>query len=92
MQSSHDNSIDSRVRNPFRSVSSTYRSVATPESVKSQSTDEKEPLQMIKVKVEKTTPVKSSDHYDDDDDTKGKRNSEHDIESNLESDDVTVIQ
>lgn len=108
-QLNHSPTDGGGARNPFRSVGNTYRSVATittPESVASQSTDERDPLQMIKVKVEMSTPLKSTgqhhgngnadagqSHSSNSSGNKRTRDSEHDMEeSESQSDDVTVIQ
>lgn len=95
-------------RNPFRSANNAYRSVATvttPDSMDaSQSMDDKDPLQMIKVKIERHSPVKSASHHNGvvgggdgsrPHETPGcsssKRMREHD-ETECDSDEVTVIQ
>lgn len=102
MHQSNGQQHESGGRNPFRSTGNPYRSIATvttPDSMASQSIDDKDPLQMIKVKIERHSPVKSTGHHDKDGDggrsnsfagcSNGKRTRD---ESESESDDVTVIQ
>lgn len=95
-------------RNPFRSAAgNAYRSVATvttPDSMASQSLDEKDPLQMIKVKIERQSPVKPAGHrngcgngdvnrpHSRVSSTSAKRTRDDENDSNDESDDVTVVQ
>lgn len=92
-------------RNPFRSAGNAYRSVATvttPDSMASQSLDEKDSLQMIKVKIERQSPVQASSHHHVGGGDGGRSHSTagcssskrmRDKESDWdESDDVTVIQ
>lgn len=93
LQQTNNTPTDNGGRNPFRSVGSTYRSIAaiaTPETMANQSTaDEKDSLQLIKVKVEMLTPAKPSVGRD------AKRNRDSDEqaeESESQSDDVAVIQ
>lgn len=111
--SQHDNNVGgSGGRNPFRSAAgNAYRSVATvtsPDSMASQSLDEKDPLQMIKVKIERHSPVKASTHQNGygngvGDGDRGRstestagytsaKRTREDESESIESDDVTVVQ
>lgn len=86
---------DSGGRNPFRSAGNAYRSIetiTTPEAMASQSVDEKsiDPLQMIKVKIERQSPVKASGHRVGAHVCSNSKRARDEWDS--ESDDVTVVQ